>query len=63
MDKRYLVFGIFDCYPSGGISDLEDSFDTLEEAIGFITIKIENETLINSFQIYDRIEGREVEFE
>jgi len=36
IDKRYLVFA-FDCYyPSGGMCDMRDSFDTIPEAINLI---------------------------
>lgn len=31
--KRYLVFGINQYYPAGGLDDVEESFDTVEEAV------------------------------
>ena len=30
--KRFLLFEFPDYYPSGGVHDLEDDFDTLKEA-------------------------------
>lgn len=54
-DKRYLVFEIYEYYPLGGMSDLHSSFNTLNEAIDFA------KTLTAyDYQIYDRIEGRQV---
>jgi hypothetical protein len=32
MQKRYYVFAYDTYYPAGGLSDLIDTFDTLEEA-------------------------------
>jgi hypothetical protein len=54
---RYLVFCSDQYYPLGGLDDLEDCFDTIEEAKKFIT-GLENR--YDYVQIYDRIEGREV---
>lgn len=34
--KRFLVFGGYDYYPSGGWEDYQSAFDTLEEAKTFI---------------------------
>lgn len=33
--KKYIVFCIAYYYPGGGLSDIETSFDTLEEARAF----------------------------
>jgi hypothetical protein len=34
--KRYMTFAGEYYYPSGGMNDFRGSFDTLDEAIGFI---------------------------
>jgi hypothetical protein len=51
-DKRFLVFGFDPYYPTGGMRDLEFSFDTLQEASANLD-KVEYQHI----QIYDRIEG------
>lgn len=51
-DKRFLVFGFDAYYPSGGLRDLEFSFDTLEDASNNLD-KVEYQYI----QIYDRLEG------
>lgn len=51
MDKRYLVFKFEQYYPAGGMNDLIESFDLLEEAVESITGSEDN------CQIYDRVEG------
>lgn len=33
--KRFVVFWIESYYPSGGMNDYKDSFDTMEEAIAY----------------------------
>lgn len=53
-DKRFLVFGIYRYYPSGGMDDLNDSFETVEEAVKH-TKEIFDK--YDSVDIYDRIEG------
>lgn len=51
-DKRFLVFGYPIYYPTGGMTDLLESFFTLDEAKEFI----ENNDW-DQYQVYDRIEG------
>lgn len=33
--KKFILFQYYDYYPGGGLSDITDSFDSLEEAKGF----------------------------
>lgn len=33
--KKYILFQFETCYPGGGLGDISESFDTLEEAIEF----------------------------
>lgn len=48
--KKYLIFGFLTYYPSGGMEDLlDESFDTIEEAVNFCS-NIYRDT----FQIVDR---------
>lgn len=71
MDKRYLLFGFDGYYPSGGFNDLIDSYDTIDEAIAKIKAvpgKITDapgpiDWTYNYYQIYDRIEGRQIPLE
>lgn len=57
-DKRYLVFQYRGYYPNGGIGDLIESFDYIQEAIEFIN---RNEGYYEFHHIYDRVEGVDVE--
>ena len=54
-DKRYLVFGYSSYYPTGGMNDLVDSFDTVKECIE--CIKNDSE---DYHEVYDRMKGLEV---
>lgn len=54
--KRFLVFLMDSYYPLGGINDLEGSFDSKEEAIKFAKASERS-----FYQIYDRIEGEEID--
>lgn len=58
--KRFLVFGITNYYPCGGLDDLDDSFDTIEEARDYVNGVNTKRAPSDSYQIYDRIEGEEV---
>ena len=58
-NKRFLVFCYDEYYPTDGMSDLAGSFDTLEEAIAFC----EKQKSYNYVEIYDRVNGVEVNFE
>ena len=29
--KRYLLFGFYECYPKGGLNDIEASFNDINE--------------------------------
>lgn len=53
--KRYLVLAWNCYYPSGGLYDFKESFDTLEEAQQFDVSNFDFST------IYDRLEGVEIE--
>ena len=54
-DKRFLLFAFDTYYPCGGIFDMVDSFDTLEEA------RSASEKLRRDCShIYDRVVGEEV---
>lgn len=54
--KRFMVFRCNTYYPEGGLSDVDESFDTLEEAIKFC-----KERYYDFRYIFDRIEGKIVE--
>lgn len=56
-DKRYLVFTYDDFYPSGGMTDLKESFDDIDEALEFI----KNQKYVNA-ELYDRIDGSELDY-
>ena len=36
--KKFVLFQYSQYYPSGGMSDIEGSFDTLQEALDFIKV-------------------------
>lgn len=57
-DKRYLLFTYSNYYPLGGLCDMSNSFDTEAEAI-----KYARESVDDYQEIYDRIEGIEINFE
>jgi hypothetical protein len=57
-DKRYLVFMYDKHYPSGGLGDFKESFDTYNEAYEFVKDKRSHYEIS---EIYDRIEGTEVD--
>lgn len=54
-DNRYLVFMYDQYYPGGGMSDLKDSFMTINQVVEFC----EKETY-ETLEVYDRIEGLEI---
>ncbi len=56
-DKRYLVFTYSSYYPLGGMSDMKESFDTIEEAIEFI-----KKDDYDYKELYDRVEGVEINY-
>lgn len=35
--KRFIIFGFYDYYPSGGMSDAFAAADTLDDAVAYIT--------------------------
>lgn len=48
--KRFLVFGYFQYYPSGGLGDVDETFDTNEEAVAYA------KTVAYDFvEVWDRI--------
>lgn len=48
--KKYIVFGFYDYYPSGGLGDIMASFDSLEDAKDHI----KNATHFDNNEIVDR---------
>ena len=53
--KKYVLFSFFDYYPSGGMFDLDDSYDTLDEAKDAIEQnKIKSFCPKDNFQVVDR---------
>lgn len=53
--KRFMVFEISEYYPTGGLSDVVDSFDFINE----VWRKYPADGL-NAIQVFDRIEGVQV---
>lgn len=56
--KRYLAFAFDSYYPSGGLDDVRDSFDTLEEAIACCKKNYSDWRFV-----WDRIEDKRWEIE
>lgn len=56
-EKRFLVFSYPDYYPSGGLNDSFDDFDTVQEAID--SLKFEDCTYNKC--VFDRIAGLEID--
>jgi hypothetical protein len=54
-DKRFMLFAYCDYYPSGGMSDANESYNSLAEAKEAIIKGSLNE--LDSCYVYDRIEG------
>ena len=54
--KRYLLFAYDTYYPSGGLCDLVNSYDTVQEAVSEA-----NKHASDYKEIYDRIEGIEID--
>jgi len=55
--KKYIVFAFFDYYPSGGLGDIKESFDDLEEARKFTTPTYDDymgDVLYDNYEIVDR---------
>jgi len=48
-----MLFSFSEFYPNGGLSDVLNSFDTLQECMNYI----ENQSLSEFSYIFDRIEG------
>ena len=55
IDKRFLCFAFCEYYPVGGMEDMSDSFDNLENAINHL-----KDDLNDYRYIYDRIEGKTI---
>jgi len=53
--KRYLLFAFYVYYPQGGMDDMIDSFDTLEEAKDRIRGLREH---YEDYQIFDTVSKR-----
>lgn len=56
-DKRYLLFEYYQYYPGGGIGDMTNSFETIEEAV-----EAAKNSKYDYQDIYDRIEGITISF-
>lgn len=58
--KRFMLFSYEDYYPGGGMNDLVDSFDTLDEITQWAkTVKKKDElryTCTDNVEIYDLLE-------
>lgn len=54
--KRYLVFIMNTYYPSGGMDDFKQDFDSLDEAIVFVQSKLESGSYQEAhvYDIHDR---------
>lgn len=64
MFKRYMLFGFDRYYPSGGMDDFIDSFDTLPEIVEKIKKdSVDYCTKKDDYQIYDVVEMKEVSLE
>ena len=57
--KRYYVVYLSEFYPAGFLNDVEDTFDTIEEAIEFA----KNKFIFGYYDIYDRIECEFIELD
>ena len=53
--KRYLLFAGYDYYPSGGMDDFKNDFDTIDEAIQYAKANKDDWQ-----HIYDQQERKEV---
>mgnify|MGYP001161531519 CR=1 FL=1 len=53
--KQYILFAFWNYYPSGGMDDMIDSFDTLQEAEGRIK---ELRDHYEEYQIFDTLSKR-----
>ncbi len=63
MDKRYLIFTYHTYYPSGGLQDKIESFDTLDEVEKYLKNEKESGDLTADYiDVYDRIKGIEIDF-
>jgi len=68
-DKRFLVFAYDTYYPHGGMFDLKDSFDTIEEAVERIKqgeqLTDRNGKVVlyhrDYYEVYDRVNGVEID--
>lgn len=55
--KRFMFFQIEAYYPSGGLSDCDESFDTLEEALNYMKLKNYH---AYECELFDRVQGVEI---
>jgi hypothetical protein len=61
--KRFLIFVIPQYYPAGGMNDLHDQADTLEDAVSIADKKSAERKdfyMWNSIEIYDTLKQKEV---
>lgn len=58
--KRFMVFEYANYYPSGGLSDVEQSFDTLDEAKEYceeLSKPPKWRLKCDYYEVFDRVEG------
>lgn len=54
--KRFMLFKIVEYYPSGGVRDLLDTSDSLENSVAICAndfLNDENKRFVSEYQIYD----------
>lgn len=59
--KKYIVFGYYDYYPSGGLGDIKNSFNDLNEARDYCEIVPKDDVLYDNYNIVDRDTWEEIE--
>lgn len=57
--KRYLLFAYYHYYPSGGLSDLQGDFESLDEGLTYL-LKEKVEEIYDVWYIYDQVEDKEI---
>ncbi len=62
--KRFIVFGLNDYENQGGLNDCYGDFDTFDDAVLFVKdFDSKSKIKLDSFEIFDRIEGVIIPFE
>ena len=60
--KRFVVFEFADYYPTGGMGDCEESFDTLEEAEEYMK-EVLDDGIVDNLDLFDMSVGKFVQSE